>query len=564
MPSTVEQVKAKLGIVEVVSGYLKLEKAGTNWKARCPFHNERTPSFFVSPTRQSYHCFGCNRGGDIISFIEEIEGLDFLGSLKMLAERAGVQLEPLQGKQENSEKELLFRVLEAARDYYAGELKLFRPAQDYLHGRGLTAETINVFQLGFVPAGWDNLCQFLATRHFSDELIIKAGLALRSTKNDGLYDRFRSRLMFPLNDAAGRVVGFSGRVFGPEDAQSGGKYVNSPETPVYSKSKILYGYDRAKVAARRADQCIIVEGQLDLLLSHQAGFAQTVAVSGTALTVEHLTLIRRLTENLTLAFDGDSAGLAAANRSIGLALGAGFNVRLVPLANGEDPAALIARDPKAWTKALADAKPVIDFLLANLVERESDKLKLIHGIEKTVYPYLAVLPNSHDRDYYIAKIALLTQLSENGIREKLQSRAPAPQSPSHPTVKSPTRREKILAQLFAICWWREEERAVGRLREFLENDFVKQEAVFLPRRNELTLNAELTYAGITSEKLEREFTELLNNLKLDLWQSEIEDLRFCLSRAEREKKESEVQAFLARLQSLYQKVSNLKTGKQYG
>lgn len=565
MSSTVEQVKSKLDIVEVVSGYLKLEKAGQNWKARCPFHNEKTASFFVSPARQSYHCFGCNRGGDLISFVEEIEGLDFISSLKMLAERAGVQFESLhtqtQNKSESTEKELLMRVLESARDYYSSELKANHAVQDYLRLRGLTPETITSFQLGFAPDGWQNLCQFLQNKRFSEGVLIKTGLVLRSEKNNSVYDRFRSRIMFPICDANGKVAGFSGRIFGEETEKTGGKYVNSPETPLYSKSRILYGYDKAKVAIRRENQCIVVEGQMDLLLSHQAGFANTVAVSGTALTAEQLALIKRLTDNLVMAFDGDEAGVSAASRSINLALSAGFNVRLVAILDGKDPAELILESKANWSEAVKNAKLVIDFLLDNLARKKLEKLALIHEIEKTVYPYLAVLKNTHDTDHYVGKVALLTQLPENSIREKLRQIQIITEVVENKIIQPEklSRREKILASLFGLYWLGKEDEKIEleeRLKLVLGEKFVETEEKLLARKGELTLTAELSYENMSVEKLAQEVEELFTNLNLEVYQAEVEALRFRLSReAENE------QNILENLQSVYKKISDLKNKK---
>lgn len=559
MSSTVEQVKSKLDIVEVVSGYLKLEKAGQNWKALCPFHHEKTASFFVSPSRQTYHCFGCNRGGDLISFVEEIEGLDFLGSLKMLADRAGVPLEQLsrQSKSETTEKELLTRVLESARDYYVSELGANLAVQDYLRSRGLTKETVSSFRLGYAPAGWQNLCDFLKNARFSDHLLIRAGLALRSEKNNAVYDRFRSRIMFPIHDASGRLAGFSGRIFGTETEKTGGKYVNSPETALYNKSKILYGYDRAKVAIRQADRCVVVEGQMDLLLSHQAGFANTVALSGTALSVEQLVLIKRLTNNLVMAFDGDEAGLNAASRSVNLALANGFNVRLVPITGGKDPAELILEDKARWAEAIKNAKPIIDFLLDGLIEKKLEKLTLINEIKKNVYPYLRSIRDGHELDYYIGRVSLLTQLSENNIRRELSAIGSTkdPNEQQQAQVEKLSRKDKIVASLFGLCWLGKAEIA-KRLRSVLGEGFDETERNLLVRKTELMLAAELSYENMDTEKLAREIEDLFANLSLEVYQAEVDNLRFRLSR----EPENE-QNILENLQNVYQKISNLKNKK---
>lgn len=558
MSSAVEQIKAKLGIVEVVSNYLKLERAGANYKARCPFHNEKTASFFVSPTRQTYHCFGCNRGGDIINFVEEVEGLDFLGALKLLAERAGVQLESSGARVDNSEKTLLYRLLEYARDYYVDELASNPLARDYLISRGLKPDTIHNFQIGFAPTGWQNLQEQLHSKHYSDALIIKAGLAIRSPKTGGLYDRFRSRIIFPLNDASGRVVGFSGRIFGEAvdgSPAGGGKYINSPETELYHKGKILYGFDRAKSAIRSAGLAVIVEGHLDLILAHQAGTENAVAVSGTALTTEHLALLKRLTNDLIIAFDGDAAGVNAAKRSIALALENGMNVKLLDLPDQTDPADLIQRDPKLWQQALESALPAIDFLLNRLSREEGEKLALIHRIEEEIYPYLARLPNAHDRDHYLAKIALLTQLSENSIREKLRTLPTAearPTSPIAPT-QAPTqasKQERIREQLCGLAWWRGDTESVAEVCAPLE-----------ARRNELTLAAELAYAGMNQVKLGQEALELHQNWQLEVWQEEVQDWRFRLGRAEYDGEEAVIEECLQQLNVLYKNISDFKNKK---
>src|SRR3972149_5550617 len=303
MLSPVEQIKDRLSIIDVISSYLKLEKAGQNFKARCPFHNEKTPSFFVSPSRNSYHCFGCNRGGDIFTFTEEIEGVSFSDALKTLAERAGVTLTAT-GNKEREENKKSYDLLEAATKFFETNLLRSETVKNYIKARGLKEETVRNFRLGFAPDGWSNLLDYLKAKGFPEKLIEENGLIIKCQK--GYYDRFRGRIMFPLSDSQGRVVGFTGRIFDdgskPSSAKATeGKYVNSPETVLYNKSKILYGYDKAKREMLKEDFCIIVEGQMDLLMAHQAGTANSVAVSGTALSEEHIKLIKRFTETIMLS-----------------------------------------------------------------------------------------------------------------------------------------------------------------------------------------------------------------------------------------------------------------------
>jgi DNA primase catalytic core len=285
MSTPVEQIKSRLNIVDIVGGYVRLQKAGSTYKALCPFHQEKSPSFTVSPTRQAYHCFGCNKGGDMFSFIEEIEGLDFPGALKVLAEKAGVELKK-EDRKVTSQRERLYSVMETATRYFVSRLTPEHPAYAYLTGRGLTQETITRFRIGFAPeaASWRPLADALGERGIKDDELERVGLSKQGERG-GYYDRFRSRVMFPICDASGRVIAFSGRIFGnaPDDIA---KYINSPETPLYDKSVALFGFDKAKVAIRKQNFCVIVEGQMDLVMAHQAGTENTIAVSGTVINAK--------------------------------------------------------------------------------------------------------------------------------------------------------------------------------------------------------------------------------------------------------------------------------------
>src|SRR3989344_3981942 len=294
-------------IFDLIGSYIRLSKAGANFKAVCPFHNEKTPSFYVSPSREIFHCFGCNAGGDVFRFVSMIEGVEFPEALSILAGRAGVVLKREDPRISGERKRLLSLIDDAAK-YFESELAGNGPAKEYLRTRGLKEGTVRSFRLGFVPDGWENLFGHLSQKGYKPEEIAKAGLALQSSNpNSGtkFYDRFRSRIMFPISDSSGRVVGFSGRIFNKETNE--GKYINTPNTVLYDKSKILYLWDRAKNEARKENTCIVVEGQMDALMSHQAGITNTVATSGTAFGSAHLSIIKRLASKLLLAFDNDEA-----------------------------------------------------------------------------------------------------------------------------------------------------------------------------------------------------------------------------------------------------------------
>ncbi len=419
---TVRKVKDKLSIVDVVSQYVKLERAGSALRARCPFHSERTPSFFVSPDRGTYHCFGCNVGGDIFSFVEQIEGLDFKGALKILAEKAGVPL-VYEKKGERDSRERLFELLETTTIFFVSNLS--DGAREYLHKRGINDETIKSFRVGLAGESWSDTSNYLRGKNFSEKEILDAGLAKRGER--GLFDRFRSRIIFPIADSAGRIVGFSGRIFGEKQSEDAPKYLNSPETVLFHKSKILYAYDRAKQAIRKHNCAILVEGQLDLLASHQAGWGNTVAVSGTAFTTEHAVLINRMTDNLVIALDADEAGIKAAGRAARSALRAGLNVKVARLPKGTDPADLILEKGKeAWSTVIREAKDIIMFLLDVLHEHTGqgakshlDKERFRKAVETIVLPFLADVQSPIARDQYVREIAGRLLVSEKSVLDSL-------------------------------------------------------------------------------------------------------------------------------------------------
>jgi len=419
MQSPVELIKSKLSIVDVVGSFIKLEKAGSNYRARCPFHNERTPSFFVSPGRNSFHCFGCAKGGDIFTFVEEIEGVDFREALKLLADRAGVNLESGQGGHSTSSKTARLRELlvESVKFYSLG-LKKNTKALEYLSDRGIKKETMESWQLGCSPNEWHVLLDYLKAKKFSESEIEDAGLSIRSPKGN-YYDRFRGRIMFPFFDFSGRPIGFSARVMpGADDKQ--GKYINSPETSLFHKSNIFYGLERAKHSIRENDSAILVEGQIDVIMAHQAGTNNVIGVSGTALTIEHLQMLKRLTDNLIIVLDSDLAGFKASERAVGLALATGFYVSVVALSSGDDPASSIQKNPESWQKALQDSKPFVKYaieIISNRGDTDKDKHSLVR---EHLYYHIAKMYNDIDKDKVIQEVAALLSVSPDAIRSDLQ------------------------------------------------------------------------------------------------------------------------------------------------
>jgi DNA primase len=397
----VQQIKDRLNIIDVISPYAELVKSGRHFVARCPFHSEKSPSFHVSPERGTYHCFGCGVGGDIFSFIQAIDGVEFKDALKTLAERAGVELVP-ENPQKKTERDELVAVIEAATTYYEGELQNNVDAMAYLTRRGVEKETIKKWRIGYAPgpptAGWRELKTHLTNAKFLPGVMLKAGLIKSAEGGKEPFDTFRDRVMFPLRDQAGRVVGFSGRILSKDSDAP--KYVNSPETELYHKSELLYGYDMAKHGIRNLGFWIIVEGQFDVVMSHQAGYTNTVAVSGTALTLHHVQLLERLSTKVVLALDSDKAGIAAMKKSADLMLRRGIDVKVAAMPDGADPADMILDNPKSFKTAVGHATHIIEFLLAHLRKENSDDRAYKLQATAEVMPFITLIPNMIDRDHF--------------------------------------------------------------------------------------------------------------------------------------------------------------------
>ncbi|HRH55987.1 MAG TPA: DNA primase [Candidatus Paceibacterota bacterium] len=417
---TVEQVKAKLTIVDVVSPYVKLTKAGRNWRGLSPFNKEKTPSFYVNPERGTYYCFSSGQGGDHFEFIQKMEGVDFKGALKILAEKAGIEVVYTGGKskQDKDKQDRLYEAMARAEALYASMLEEGKgvdgSAYSYARKRGLSLETIKEWNLGYAPEAWRMVLEKLGEAGFTNPELIAAGLVKEADEKKGtFYDRFRNRLMFPIRDSAGRTVAFTGRALDPNDQA---KYLNSPETDLYKKSEILFGMDRAKDAIRQRGFALLVEGQMDLLMLHQIGFTNTIALSGTALTPQHLSLIKRYADNLMLALDSDRAGLNASMKNAIAALRAGMRVKAVKLPQGKDPADLAVEDPKDLTKRISEAAPIVEFFLAVLSESEPDSHRLILLAEKTVLPLMAAIESPMEREHFVGVAARSLGSTPEAIR----------------------------------------------------------------------------------------------------------------------------------------------------
>lgn len=440
MSGTAEIIKDRLSIVDVVGSYIKLENAGANLKARCPFHNEKTPSFFVSPTRGSYYCFGCGVKGDIFSFVQEYEKVDFLGALKILAERAGVELQEFKSDA-HKKIDRQYKILDRATTFFQRQLSDLQ--KEYLHSRGLTDADIDFWRIGFAQDEWRTLMDAMLKESVDGYVITRQELVdvglIKLGEGDKVYDRFRSRIMFPINDSSGRVIGFSGRIFGQDESADGQgpKYLNSPDTKLFNKSEVLYGFDKAKQFMRERGYAVLVEGQLDLLMCHQAGIKNAVATSGTALTQEHLSKIARMTRNVLFMYDGDKAGYGATRRGERLAIEQGFDVKVVTLPQGEDPASLIQKDRQAFIRAIKDSTHVVPYYLAILQRTHTTSHDLMKAIEKELVPDIALTPSAIRRAELISLVAMQTKIPEKALTEEVEKCiALTPTDTSHDFKKS--------------------------------------------------------------------------------------------------------------------------------
>ncbi len=513
MNSPVQQIKERLNIEEVVSSYLKLERSGSTLKAKCPFHNEKTASFFISPDRGTYYCFGCAASGDIFTFVEQFEGLDFKGALKMLADRAGVPLTPYtkEMKEAESEKEKLYRAMEEATKYFTQNLS--KEVIEYLKSRGLEDKTIKDFRIGFAKDEWRGLYEYLKL-NFSDTEMERAGL-IKKTEGK-LYDRFRDRIIFPISDSSGRVVAFSGRIFGDGEP----KYLNSPETPIFSKNAVLFGIDKAKESIRKNNFSILVEGQMDLILSHQAGYRNTVATSGTALSdstvskenvVSNLGLVRRLSGNIVLAFDADRAGESATIRAGKIALTLNMDVKVAKMPAGVDPADLISKEgPDKWKEAIKNSKHIIEFLLDKALKTlANDARKAGREIKEKILPFVDALESSIEKMHFIKRISDASGIPESALKDDLK-KIEQEFKYEKEEIREATeiqdklyRRDYIERRLLGIALWKKDEKLQNILPEAMEK--------YKDSKEDLIFEAEVLYQG--SDNLEKNIAEMLDNLE---------------------------------------------------
>jgi DNA primase len=447
----VEEIKSRLDIVEVIGSYLRLKKSGANYSALCPFHSEKTPSFFVSPKLQIFKCFGCGQAGDIFKFVMLFERVEFGDALRMLAKRAGVELQSTSPELQTERKrmyeicELSCRFFEKQMENEKGKL-----AKEYLSKRGISEESIKKWRIGWAPDVFGALVNFLSNKGYKKSEILKAGVAIEG-EDKKIYDRFRGRIMFPVFDLSSQVIGFGGRVFLKEE---GAKYINTPNTILYDKSKVLYGLNFAKSEIRNKDFALLVEGYIDVILAHQIGFGNTVSSSGTSLSQFQLDLLYRFSENLYLAFDMDPGGFYATERGIDLAQLKGFNIKIVQLPHGTDPGDIISKDEKEFKRLVESANSIMEFYFNIAFSQYSlsdleDRKKIL----KLLLPPIKRIQNKVEKSWWIGELSKRLKVREEDLYEQLNSISieEKREEKEEVMVPSKSRREMLEEKLISLA-----------------------------------------------------------------------------------------------------------------
>lgn len=470
-----EEIRNRCDLVDIISEYVPLKPAGKGFKALCPFHEEKTPSFMVSPEKQLFHCFGCGEGGNVFNFVMKFEKVDFFEAVKMLAKKAGVTL-PTDERKENliyKQKERLYKLNSLVANYYRECLFLTTPGKkiiNYLKKRGINDKTIEKYRLGYAPAGWDVLTNFLKKKNYSYEELIEAGLTKKGKTEGKFIDHFRDRIIFPIFNVQGKIMGFGGRVLG----DSLPKYINSPETLIYNKGSNLYSLNFAKEDIRKKNSVIIVEGYTDILIVQQYGFNNGVASLGTALTIKQIKLIKRFTDNVLIAYDADSAGNMATLRSLDLLIKAGLEVKIVVLSQGYDPADfLVKRGNKAFQSLIDSSLSLMDYKLKLLYAKYS--INVIEGkvkIIKEILPTLGVIGNEVELRAQIKKVSEELKLSEEAILIELKKYKKGTKDFTYNFIKPDSVPGNVTAEKILIgCMLEDKEIAQKVLKNLQVEDF---------------------------------------------------------------------------------------------
>lgn len=570
--SPIEEIKNRLDIIDVIGGYIKLNKTGANFRAICPFHSEKKPSFFVSPARQIWHCFGCGIGGDMFKFVMQIEGVEFGDALKILAQKAGVELKKQtpEFKKYQTERQRLYEICELATMFFGKQLwegKTGEAAKKYLISRGIQEESIKKWRIGYAPDVWQGLSDFLTTRGYAKEEVERAGLSLTSEQGS-FYDRFRGRIIFPIFDLNSQVVGFGGRVFKDKDKKEIAKYVNTPNTLLYDKSRILYGLDKAKVEIRKKDSCLLVEGYTDVIMSHQAGILNVVATSGTALTPYQLRILKRYSEKLILGFDMDVAGDSATKRGIDLAINQGFNVRVISMPVDKDPADVVSENPGNWEKIISEHKSIMEFYFDSTLTKFDRKT--VDGkkvISKILLPVIKRIPNKIEQSHWVGELAKKLNVKEDDVEEELKKvkleEYPEIYGLEENEIKNlpPKTRRELLEESLVMLIFKNPQNI-----EFLEKEMIScfspeiQEILSQLRKKEMPASEFFNYLSLKAEIEETEEKDVIPEIKNCLREIKCLDIKNKLDRISKEIKKAEEEKDEKKAQELTQIFKDTSVG----
>lgn len=567
MATDVDLIKGKIDIVDFLKSYLTLTPTGRNFKALCPFHQEKTPSFFISPERKIWHCFGCGLGGDIIKFVMLYEHIEFPEALRFLAEKAGLQIQTI-SPSEQREFGVLYDINNAAAKFYAGALIKNEKITSYLKKRGLNDETVREFELGYAPGG-DELTRFLIKSGYNVNDIVRAGLAQKNAS--GLYkDKFQTRIMFPIANQMGKAVAFTGRAVpdaSGNDPENSPKYLNSPETLVFNKSKILYGFDKSKQAISELKSVVVVEGQMDLLAMWQSGVKNVVAVSGTGLTEEHLVKLRRFADTALMSFDKDKAGIKALERSLDHFHNFDFHVKVIDLGKFKDPAEACEKNPDFMRTAISWAKPALSYLMNVYFLSSSYKEGGVPEKKRMLRHVLSMIntvQSAVEKGIWIKEAARLSEIPENDLREELSNIGSADTSGvSNELVGDDEKSDKIdeiARKLTAIS-----------LTKPQLLDILKSEIDLLPdnfqkiiRGDEnsedtalLELEASYVSSSLDEKTVKKEFNDLLKKLKVLSMKKTKSSIKKALKEAESSEDEENVSKLLSQFSDISKKLNDL-------
>ena len=507
----VQEIKSKLDIVDVIGEYITLTRAGTNYKALSPFRSERTPSFMVNPELQIFKDFGGDKVGDIFTFIMEIEGVNFREALQILADKAGVSLENNTYNKKNTKednKQDLFKIISFASKFYQKILsheKYGEIARKYIQSRGISSEMIQKFEIGFALNSFESVTKALLSKKVNTQTLLESGISLKS-QNGKIYDRFRGRVMIPIKDSLGRPVGFTGRVLPEFDDKKMGKYINSPQSRLFDKGSLLFGLSEAKLSIKEKDRVVLVEGQMDVIMSHQAGITETIGVSGTALTEKHIKIINRYTKNYLLAFDNDEAGLNACIRSTKLILKHGGIVKIIPITDGKDTADIVFSSHTKWVDMVSGAIDFMDYYIDYVTKTvdikdpiNSEKI-LLQGVD-----FIQDILNKSQQDIYVRKFSNKLDLSEKMIYSLLKNKE------TKFTVSKPKNSPMLKLQRIIIGYtlFNPENDDILKLESFVfSNNLLK--TIFTQIIKILSEDKKITFDKLSNQLIEEEKKELEN------------------------------------------------------